>query len=681
PDRVALRFQGEEVTYRELNDRANRLARDLMALGVGADRLVALYLDRSVEMVVALLAVLKAGGAYLPVETSYPAERIAFMLQDSGAGVLLTQGWLVPSLPGHGARVILLDEWAAAEPAGPAPNPEVSVGPFHLAYQIYTSGSTGRPKGCQIEHRSLFNYVRWLTEHLLTDPDVGDFGLFTPLGFDFTVTALYGALLRGKSLYIYPQREDVGAILAHTFDPATPVDAVKLTPSHATLLPSLGLSGTNVRLVLTGGERLADHHVRILRDLSPDLALVNHYGPTETTVGCVSAPVPPPPSPVVIGRPLPGVRIHVVDSALQLVPVGVPGEICVAGNALARGYHGRPDLTAERFVPDPFGTGGRLYRTGDLGRWLADGTLEYLGRIDDQVKIRGFRVELGEIEARLRELDRVEDCAVVAREDRSGDPLLVAYVVPAGAGDVAAGELRDHLAAVLPDWMIPARFVAVPGLPRTPNGKLDRKGLRELAAAPKAVEKAAGPPNDPVEEILAGIWSGLLGTAVGPRDDFFHAGGHSLLATQAVYRIREALGVDLSLEDFFSRPTIEKLAPVLRAARAGGLEPPETLAPAPRNRDIPLSFAQQRLWFLWRLEGPSPTYNMPLALRLRGPLDTPVLAACLGRLVERHEVLRTVIDSVEGETRQVILPPAPFSLELEDLEGPEDLEAAMAGEA
>ncbi|MDP9122835.1 MAG: AMP-binding protein, partial [Acidobacteriota bacterium] len=284
PDRVALRFAGAELTYRELDDRANRLARDLTALGVGPDRLVALFLDRSLEMIVALWAVLKAGGAYLPVETTYPAERIAFMLQDSGALVLLTQSWRVPSLPEHGARTLLLDEWAAAaEPAGRAPNPVAPVLPSHLAYQIYTSGSTGRPKGCQIEHRTLWNYVRWLTGHLLTDPEVGDFGLFTPLSFDFTVTALYGALLRGKSLSIYPQGKEIGAILAHTFDPATPIDAVKLTPSHATLLPSLGITTTNVRLVLSGGERLAEHHVRILRDLSPELILVNHYGPTEAT--------------------------------------------------------------------------------------------------------------------------------------------------------------------------------------------------------------------------------------------------------------------------------------------------------------------------------------------------------------------------------------------------------------
>jgi amino acid adenylation domain-containing protein len=688
PDHVALRFQGSEVTYRELNARANRLASHLTTLGVGPDRLVALYLDRSGEMIVALLAALKAGGAYLPIETTYPAERIAFMLEDSGARVLLTQSWLASGLPDHGARVLCLDSWAAGAEEDPDENPAVPVLPSHLAYQIYTSGSTGRPKGCQIEHRSLFNYVRWLNGHLLTDPGVGDFGLFSPLAFDFTVTALYGALLRGKSLFIYPQQEEIGAILAHTFDPSTPIDAIKLTPSHATLLPSLGIARTNVRLILTGGERLAEHHVRLLRSLSEDLVLVNHYGPTEATVGCVSAPVPAEPKPVAIGRPLPGVRVHVVDRELRLVPVGVAGEICVAGQALARGYHDRPELTAERFVPDPFASGERLYRTGDLGRWLADGTLEYLGRIDDQVKIRGYRVELGEIEACLRESPEVADCAVVAREDRVGEPRLVAWVVPAEGASITSRSLREHLAVRLPEWMVPASFATLLELPRTPNGKLDRKALRERAVSgPVVVEPAADALRDPVEEIVAGIWSGLLGVPVGLRDDFFHLGGHSLLATQAVYRIREALGVDLSLEDFFARPTIERLAPSLRAARSAGAEPPETIRRAPRDGDLPLSFAQQRLWFLWRLEGPSPAYTMPITLRVEGSLDAPLLAACLTRLVERHEVLRTVFEESDGRLRQVVRPLAPVAVEVEDLEplaGPEHrarLETALAEEA
>ncbi|MFE7275304.1 amino acid adenylation domain-containing protein [Streptomyces sp. NPDC057623] len=646
PDATAVVHDGTGLTYAELDARAQRLARVLAARGAGPERLVALALPRSAELVVAILAVLRTGAAYLPMDPEYPADRLAFMLADSAPVLLLTTRERAAHLPASEVPVLTLDE-----PLPEAPPVAAHLTGDHLAYVIYTSGSTGRPKGVAVPHRNVIRLFE-STRHWF------DFGaddvwtLFHSYAFDFSVWELWGALLHGGTLVVVPfevSREPEAFLRLLARERVT---VLNQTPSAFGELLRVGVpDDLTLRYIVFGGEALdpaqvADWYTRHPQDTP---VLVNMYGITETTVHVTGAPLTPG-RPSGIGRTIPDLRAYVLDSALRLAAPGVTGELYVAGAGLARGYLGRPGLTAGRFVADPFGgPGERMYRTGDLARRSADGELEYAGRADDQVKVRGFRIELGEVEAALAGHPEVAQAVALVRDGR-----LVAYVVADTAPDPAA--LRRHMARSLPDHMVPSAVVVLDRLPLTANGKLDRAALPAPAAA--CGTGAGRAPRTPREEILCGLFADVLGLdphQVGADDGFFALGGDSLLAMRLADRIRAALGTSLPVRAVFETPT-----PAGLAARAGDAQDARRPELAHRDRrpdPLPLSYAQQRLWFMSRLDGGHTTYTVPWALRVTGPLDHEALGAALADVVVRHEPLRTRYPDVQGTPYQRILPP------------------------
>ncbi|MBY8847156.1 non-ribosomal peptide synthetase, partial [Streptomyces sp. SP2-10] len=689
PDAPAVVFEDTALTYRELNRRANRLAHALIARGVGPEQVVALRLPRSPELVVAVLAVLKTGAAYLPVDPEYPAARIAYMLQDARPAVVL-------------------DDLAAVTPDGERPehDPAVAVDPRHPAYVIYTSGSTGRPKAVVMPAAGLLNLLAWHHGSVGGEPGTRT-AQFTAISFDVSVQETLSALLYGKTLVVPTEEQRRSAELfarwldrhrvEELFAPNLVVEALAEAAEEA------GLGLPHLRLVAQAGEAMRlGGPVRRFQERRPGRALHNHYGPAETHV-ITAYPLPADPAdcplPVPIGRPIANCRVYVLDAALRPVAPGVPGELYLAGAGLARGYLNRPGLTATRFVADPYGPAGtRMYRTGDLVRWRADGELEFGGRTDHQVKVRGFRVEPGEIEAELSAHPGVAQVAVLARVDRPGETRIVAYVVPtagtgatatagtgatvtaetgatatARAGDmptagasatavagtgVTAAALAAYLGDRVPDHLVPSAFVLLDALPLTPNGKLDRAALPAPGPGTAGSGRA---PRTPQEQILCELFAEVLGVQrVGADDDFFDLGGHSLLATRLVSRVRATLGVELELRSLFRTPTPAGLAAGLHDAGTAR----QALVPQPRREPMPLSFAQRRLWFLQQLGTPSATYHMPLALRLSGDLDRAALHAALADVVARHETLRTVFPHTAGVPHQRVLDAADVTVPL-----------------
>ncbi|MFF5983015.1 amino acid adenylation domain-containing protein [Streptomyces olindensis] len=631
PDAPAVRAGDQVLTYRQLDARASFVARALVERGVGPGRTVAVLLPRGIDLVVALLGVAKSGGAYIPLDPEHPAERTAAVLADAAPVLALTG----PGTELSGvATLAVTDEEAASFTAAPHPHDP--------AYLIFTSGSTGRPKGVVVEHRSVGAYLLRARQAY---PDAAGLTLVhSSVTFDLTVTGLYTPLVSGGCAHLSELPDAVGGPRP-TF--------LKGTPSHLELLDTLPAEVSPSGTLVLGGEALRGEALRAWRAAHPDATVINAYGPTEATVNCLEFRIEPgtepADGPVPIGRPFAGTRAYVLDAALRPVAPGVAGELYVSGVVLARGYLGRPDLTAERFVADPYGPpGARMYRTGDLARRLADGTFVYAGRADDQIKLRGFRIEPGEIEAAAAAHPDVTRAVVLAREDRPGDARLIAWVTPETVDTEA---LRGHLADALPAYMVPAAIVALPAMPLTPNGKVDRKALpapQETATA-LPVERAL---RDPREELVRELFAGVLGlTGVGPDDDFFALGGHSLLAIRLVSRLRASLGVELSVKSLFRNPTPAAL--VRSLGEAEDARPP--LVRAERPERLPLSYGQQRLWFLHRMEGPNPVYNLASALRLTGPLDHDALCAAYADVVRRHESLRTVIAEDEQGAHQVVL--------------------------
>ncbi|HEY0700495.1 MAG TPA: amino acid adenylation domain-containing protein, partial [Micromonospora sp.] len=627
PDATAVVCGADRLGYAELDARANRVAHHLVGHGVRPGTLVGVCAERGPEMVVALLGVLKAGGAYLPLDPNYPDERLAYMLADAAAPVVLVGPTLADRLAGTPATLLRLDDPAIGRLPDAAP--AVTVRPADPAYVIYTSGSTGTPKGVLVEHRGLADLCAWHNRRYRVGP-ADRASQVAAQGFDAAVWEIWPYLCAGAELHL-PDADtlaDPRALLGWIADSGLTVCFLP-TPRLEAVLDEPELADNRLRVVLTGGDALR-------RRPRPGLpfTLVNHYGPTEFSVVATGAAVPPaqpdtdlagagdaPP----LGTPVDTTRAYVLDRHLAPVPPGVVGELYLAGAGLARGYLNRPALTAERFVPCPFdASGGRMYRTGDLVRWRSDGVLEYVGRADDQVKIRGFRVEPAEVRATLARHPAVTGCAVVVREDRPGDKRLVAYVVGA---DLDVAELRRFVAGALPEHLVPSAIVALDSLPFTANGKLDRAAL----PAPDFAQLTTGrAPRGPREEILAGLFAEVLGLAsVGADDNFFDLGGHSLLATRLISRIRSALGVELGIRDLFAEPTVAGLAG--RCSDAGRARP--ALRAGERPATLPLSFAQQRLWVIGQMSGPSATYNSPWLLRLRGDLDRAALRAALGDVV------------------------------------------------
>ncbi|HET7464986.1 MAG TPA: amino acid adenylation domain-containing protein, partial [Longimicrobium sp.] len=671
PRATALVSAGETLAYAELNERANRLAHHLRALGVGPDVRVGICVERGPGMVVGLLAVLKAGGAYVPLDPGYPAERLAYMLADSAPAAVLTQRGPRSRVENAGVPLVELDAEAPAWAAAPATDPERgALTPEHLAYVIYTSGSTGRPKGVMVGHRGACNLVTAEVAAFAVEP-ASRVLQFASFSFDASVAEILVALCAGAALHLPPP----GAVLAgdalvRALDGIT---HVTLPPAVlATLADDVRLD--SVRTLVLVGDTLPE---AVAKRWRTGRRLINGYGPTETTIGaawhvCREGEEGSPP----LGPPMPNARVYVLDRGGEPVPVGVKGEMFVASPGVARGYLGRPALTAERFVPDPFGRepGARLYRTGDLGRWRPDGTLEFAGRADHQVKVRGFRVEPGEIAARLAEHPAVREAVVLARGEGAGETRLVAYWV----GDASPGAevLRAHLGERLPEYMVPALYVRLDGWPLTPNGKLDRAALPAPDAGAYAARAYEAPLGE-TEQALAEIWATVLGVErVGRRDHFFELGGHSLLAVQVISRVRQVLEAQVALGDVFTRPVLHDFARHLETAARAALPPIE---PAPRDGRVPLSFAQQRLWFLEQMGGLGSAYHLPTRLRLRGELDRAALARALDQIVERHEALRTTIARVDGAPEQRIAPveESRFHLAEHDLRGRADAEAEL----
>ncbi|MBV9790344.1 MAG: amino acid adenylation domain-containing protein, partial [Chloroflexi bacterium] len=674
PATTAIVYAGASLTYAELNARANQLAHHLRAQGVGPDVLVALMVERSLEMIVGMLAILKAGGAYVPLDPAYPADRLQYMLSHSQAPVILTHAALVERLPEHQAQVFRLDaDWDTLA-AQPTTNPPRVVLPDHLAYIIFTSGSTGRPKGVMVKQQGLINLVHGLRAYF-DDPAVSITGLITSISFDISVNQIFPTLIFGRTLHIIPDPVKFNSRALVRYLDENRIHLLDAVPSYMqAVLNEVALEqpANALRYLLIGGEKIEQRLLQsVFGQFGPTVEIINIYGLTEISDINILGPIRAQDigKPITVGQPLQNNRIYVLDAFDQPQPVGIAGEVCVSGESVSRGYLFRPELTADRFVVCPFEDGQIMVRTGDLGRWRSDGTIEILGRIDHQVKVRGFRIETGEIEAVLATHPSVTECVVVVREDEPGDKRLVGYVAPReGMAEPTSGELRQLLGAQLPEYMVPAAFVTLPALPKTPNGKIDRKAL-PVPELQSEIDATFVAPTTPIEELLAQIWADVLGVErLGTRSNFFDLGGHSLLGTQIVSRIREAFGVELPLRVVFEAPTVVELAARIEAARGTGTTqqaPP--IQPVDWSGPLPLSFAQQRLWLLDQFEPNTATYNIPAAVRLRGTLDLPALERTLTTIIERQTSLRTTFKSVEGQSVQVIGPVPFLALPLIDL--------------
>ncbi|MFL9458803.1 amino acid adenylation domain-containing protein [Tolypothrix bouteillei VB521301_2] len=662
PDAVAVVFENQQLTYNQLNCRANQLAHYLRSLGVGADELVGICVKRSVEMVVGLLGILKAGGAYVPLDSEYPQERLSYMLADAGVKVLLTQQPLVEGLPKHEAVLVCLDtDWLHIAKHGEQ-NLITDITPNNLVYTIYTSGSTGKPKGAGVYHRGFVNLVNWMiADFKFTNAD--STVLISSLSFDLTQKNIFAPLVVGGRLHL----------LADGFEPRSILDVisrqqvswVNCTPStFYSILTSSDESFAltqSLRYVFLGGEPISISSLLSWLN-SPDCAakIVNSYGPTECADVCSAYTVQQSNEflnkPIPIGKPIPNVKLHILDPNLQPVPIGVIGELCIAGVGVGMGYINDAQRTKEKFIPYPFSDAKSeyLYKTGDLGRYLSDGNIEYIGRSDRQVKIRGFRIELGEIEVILNAHPHIQQAVVIAREDIPGEQRLVAYLVSTDRS-LTAKQLREFLKHRLPEYMVPSIIVILESLPLTPSGKVDRRALPVPDRHSQLQEQYVAP-RTPTEEMLAILWAQVLKVeGVGIYDNFFNLGGHSLLATQLVSRIRTTFQVELPLQSFFAEATVAQIAPSIQQLQQQNVEiSAAPILPRSENAELPLSFAQQRLWFLDQLEPNKASYNVPAALRLQGTLNVAALEQSLIEMIHRHESLRTNFITVNGQATQLI---------------------------
>ncbi len=684
PDRTAVSLSSTHVTYGELDERSTRFARVLARRGVGPDTTVALFFDRSIELLVSVLAVLKAGAAYVPIDPSYPASRLAYLLRDARVRTVLTQPALAARVPAFDGDVIRVDPDGAAEATREEEREsdtwdalpvslELSVSPDDLAYVMYTSGSTGEPKGVQIPHRGVLRLVLG-ANYVDLGPDDGILQLAST-AFDATTFEVWGALLHGARVVLSPERVltplALGELLA-----AEHITILWLTASlFNTVIDEHPEALRGVRQLLIGGEALSMPHVRRALALLPDTQIINGYGPTETTTFacCYRIPraLPDEWSAMPIGLPISHSSAYVLDERMDPAPIGVPGLLWLGGAGLARGYLCRPALTAETFVPDPFGDapGARLYRTGDLARVRADGAIDFLGRRDGQLKVRGFRVEAGEVEAALVAHPQIKEAAVVLRALGPDDRRLVAYVVTIDGDALDIDAVRRCARERLPEFEVPSLIVVLPALPRTSTGKLDRRALPDPAE--RAETSAGTPPRTPLEAVVLAIWQTVLETGpIGVHDDFFTCGGHSLLATRIVSRVRDACGVSLPLRTFFEQPTVAGLAQAIERLRTPDrAEPPPLIRGAGAREgvaregdergggEVAISFAQQRLWFLDRLDPGSNAYVIPVAARLRGALDVDALTRSLDAIVRRHDALRTTFHARDGQPVAFVQPP------------------------
>ncbi|WP_081481590.1 non-ribosomal peptide synthetase [Paenibacillus elgii] len=654
PDRIALVYEGSRLTYRDLNDRANRLARTLRNEGVEADQLVGLMAERSLEMVIGMLGILKAGGAYVPIDPEYPRERIRYMLEDSGVKLLVLQRRLQDrvSFAGHFA---FLDEEQACDEDGS--NLEPIARANHLAYVIYTSGTTGNPKGVMVEHRGLCNF-KLLCENTLGIREDDKVVQFASLSFDASCSEVIMALLLGASLYVPPAEVILDHQLFERYVAKHGITVATLPPTYAVYLEPTRIP--SLKKLITAGSPTT---VELVQKWKDHVSYFNNYGPTEDSICSTVWPYSSDTmneKTIPIGRPIPNHRVYIVDPAGSLLPVGVTGELCMGGEGLARGYLNRPELTEEKFVANPFAPGERMYRTGDLARWLPDGNIEYIGRKDEQVKIRGYRIEIGEVESQILKVASVQEAIVVAREDEAGQKQLCAYFV--AERELTVSELRAALSGELPGYMVPACFVQLERMPLTPNGKIDRKAL----PAPEGivntgVEYVA--PRNAVEAKLARIWKRVLGVRnIGVKDNFFELGGHSLRATTLVGNIHKEMNIQVPLREVFEHPTIEQMAGKIAELEHLAYASIPVIEP---SDDYPVSSAQKRMYILSQLEGGETSYNMPGVMTIEGTLDRVKFEEAFHKLILRHETLRTSFDIRNGEPVQLIHRDVDFKVEYE----------------
>ncbi|WP_342552941.1 amino acid adenylation domain-containing protein [Paenibacillus sp. FSL R7-0652] len=657
PDAAAISLNGQELTYHELNERVNRLARTLRCSGISKGSLVAIMAERSIEMVVGMLAAHKAGAAYVPIDPDYPEERIRFLLEDSGAQVLLIQSRLCKRLAGS-ESVILLDDESFYHEDGTNLIPGTAA--TDLACIIYTSGTTGRPKGNLVSHRSIVRIVRNTNYIEITERD--HVLQLSSYSFDGAIFDIFGALTNGARLVLVP-RETVLEIgqLADLIQHEQ-ISVMLITTAFFNVLVDVNVDCLrDVRAILFGGERVSVGHVRkALAHIGP--GRLNHlYGPSESTVYTTYLPVDFVDESAVtvpIGRPISNTTVYIVDSRNKLLPVGVAGELCIGGEGLVQGYNNRPELTAEKFVDNPFVSGERMYRTGDLAKWLSDGTIEYVGRTDDQVKIRGFRIELGEIEAQLQKVEGIRKATVLARENNSGEKQLCAYYE--ADFEISTSELKNILSQELPAYMIPGYLIQLERLPLTTNGKVDRSSLPLPEESLQPGEEHT-PPRTPLEASLAGIWKSVLGLEhIGVYDDFFDLGGHSLRATTLVSRVHQELNVELPLRDVFRYSRLEEMALAISRIEERVFS---SIPLAESRAYYPLSSAQKRLFILNQLEGADQSYNMPGVLLLEGSMDRSLLEKAFRELIARHETLRTGFEVLQGETIQRIYENVEFNVQ------------------
>jgi amino acid adenylation domain-containing protein len=688
PERPAVQFEDRTLSYRELNEQSNRLAHYLRSLGVAPDSPVGLCLERSAEMMVAMLGIVKAGGAYVPLNADNPKPRLAQQL--AGAVALITESKLAAQMPEFSGQTLCMDRDQALWAQQPGSNPANQTNPDHLVYVIYTSGSTGVPKGVAVRHRNLVNYAHFITRRLELErfPEGLHFATVSTLGADLGNTCIFPALISGGCVHVISYEVSTDSQRFANYCERHPVDVLKIVPSHlqALLGPSDAGSVLPRQYLITGGESLTEKLLEKIESFHPGCELLNHYGPTETTVGSLTLRLQEygkrsGGSSIPIGRPIANTRIYILDQHLEPVPVGVVGELYIGGAGVTAGYLNQPEKTAERFLTDPFVeySDSKMYRTGDLARYQEDGNVEFLGRGDDQVKIRGFRIELGEIEAVLGKHVGVKQAVVLAREDEAGEKRLVGYVVPQREPSVSVEQLRSYLKEQLPEYMVPAAMVMLSKLPLNANGKIDRQAL---PAPEQAQTKTYVPPRTPTEEVLAGIWAEVLRLPrVGIEDDFFQIGGHSLLATQVISRVRRTLNIELPLRTLFEKPTVASLAAEVERVRRGSARPVPQIVRVSRERALPLSFAQQRLWVLDQLEPNNPLYNIPRALRMKGKLNGHALRRALNEIVRRHESQRSTFAIHQGQPVQVIAPALVMEMPVVDLRaGGENESRRLAGE-
>ncbi|AMP99732.1 Nonribosomal peptide synthetase [Pedobacter cryoconitis] len=670
---MALSYDGLTLSYHELAAKSNQLAHYLKEeYKLQQGDMVGIMQERSDKLLISILGILKAGGVYVPIDPDYPQSRKEYILEDTGLQILLTQTSYMFDLSYYEGNVFAVD--IQLDELGTSAAPVVDeIAEEDMAYIIYTSGSTGQQKGCCVSHGSLANYIQWANSYYFDGTVKGNFGLFTSLSFDLTVTSIFCALTGGGSLYIYNQEKSLSDIFTHTLSLESGIDSIKLTPSHIRYLKDLNLSSESLKCAIVGGEEVVSKHVEILKQINPGMRVYNEYGPTETTVGCTVQELEAGEA-VHIGRPISGAAAYVLDENLRLCAIGVSGELCISGAGVSLGYLNKEPLSREKFVADPYRLGQRLYRTGDTGRWASDGTLIFLGRKDDQVKIRGYRIELGEIEQALLRHPDIDSSAVVVKAGGDGDHELIAYLT--GSEPLLIGEIRTYLHRVLPAYMIPSLFVQLDSMPLTINGKIDRKQLPDPGKGMNSGTVYVAPVNE-TEEQLVNIWSEVLGIdkdQIGTKSDFFELGAHSLKAIRLTSQIYKEFDVKIDLKDVFVTKTLEGQAElILKAKKVAYIN----ILPVENGANYALSSSQRRLWIQSKFNTESVAYNMSSAYVFEETFSRDAIEYAFTALIERHEILRTVIREDEsGEVRQFIQLPesSGFKLSFYDLCQDQDAE-------